>query len=222
MLINSNHHKIRIIGQTTVARDLLEFLRSETGLPAVDMVSFEMAISDARPQDYQYVVGVLRNSLLRRQVIAWIMQHSLHAVGYQHPQSWVSSTARLGRGTIIYPMASVLDSDIGGFCVVTSHSHVGHAANLGHNVLMLPGTAVLGSSMIANGTVLQTGATVIDNVSVTAENVNILPRSLVTKDILLPGTYGGSPCKKINSKSVLEAEYFCVTTEHNSTHDRAV
>jgi acetyltransferase-like isoleucine patch superfamily enzyme len=73
---------------------------------------------------------------------------------------------------------------------------------------MLPGSMVLGTSVVAANTLIQTGATVKDNVKITAESVNILPRALVTRDIDVAGTYGGTPARRISSITSLTCDYF--------------
>ena len=92
--------------------------------------------------------------------------------------------------------------------MIAPNCHVGHYAELNDRVLMLPGSMVLGTSFVASNTLIQTGATVIDNVKILAESVNILPRTLVTRDIDIAGTYGGTPARRISTITSLTCSHF--------------
>ena len=206
MLINSNGLPVRVIGTTSVSADLVGFLIEENY--KCEVVTFEDAKASHASHNYQYLSGVVRNLPLKNLIIEWLVANDHHCPAFVHPQSFVQSKNKLGDGTLIFPMASVLNSEIGDFCIVAPNCHVGHRAVLKNRCSLLPGSMVLGSSYLEIGTILQTRATVIDNIKISQENVNILPGSMVTKDITSPGTYGGSPARLVSRASALESDYF--------------
>lgn len=206
MLINSNGFPVRIIGITSVTHDLVDFLNDEK--QSCESIRFEDAVKDEDAGQYQYLVGVLRNLELKNSIVDWINLHGYHCPTFVHDQSFVQHKNKLGKGTLVFPMASVLDSVVGDFCVITPNCHIGHWAEIGDRCLLFPGSMVLGSSYLDSGTVLQAAAIVSNQVKITQKNVNILPKSMVTKDINCVGTYGGTPARKITSLSTLESDYF--------------
>lgn len=206
MLINSNNLPVRIVGIGTMSIDLKEFLADE-GISA-EIIKFEDALNDLHPEQYQYLVVTIKSMAMRKGILDWIDSNNLHSPVYIHDRAFVQNPDKIGAGTIIYPMASVLKSTVGKHIMIAPNCHVGHYAEISNRVLMLPGSMVLGSSFISTDTLIQTGATVKDNIKITATNVNILPKSLVTKDINTAGTYGGTPARRISSVDSASCKYF--------------
>ena len=206
MLINSNNLPVRIVGIGTMSIDLKDFL-SDEGITA-EIIKFEDAVLDPNAASYQYLVVTIKSLELRKKILDWLDSNNFHCPVYIHDRAFVQYPDLLGPGTIIYPMASVLKSTVGRHIMIAPNCHVGHYAEIKDRVLMLPGSMVLGTSIIASNTLIQTGATVKDNVKITADAVNILPRALVTRDIDTAGTYGGTPARRISSVTSLTCEHF--------------
>ena len=206
MLMKSNNLPIRIVGIGTMSDDLKDFLIQDK--LSVDVVKFEDAVDDPAADQYQYLVVTVKSLTRRSDILDWIDKNNFHCPIYIHEKAFVRYPDNLGPGTIVYPMASILKCVIGRHCMIAPNCHVGHYASLDDRVLMLPGSMVLGTSLVAKNTLIQTGATVKDNVNVNAQGVNILPRALITRNIDVVGTYGGVPAKRISSVGSLECEYF--------------
>jgi UDP-3-O-[3-hydroxymyristoyl] glucosamine N-acyltransferase len=206
MLINSNSLPVRIVGVGTMSVDLKEFLIDEK--INAEIIKFENAVLDTDADAYQYLVVTIKSLELRKKILDWVDENNFHCPVYVHDRAFVQCADQLGPGTIVYPMASVLKSTVGRHVMIAPNCHVGHYAELDDRVLMLPGSMVLGTSIVAASTLIQTGATVKDNVKITAESVNILPRALVTRDIDVAGTYGGTPARRISSITSLTCDYF--------------
>lgn len=206
MLINSNNLPVRIVGIGTMSVDLKEFLTDDK--ISAEIVKFEDAVSDPNAANYQYLVVTIKSLTLRKKILDWLDENNFHCPVYVHDRAFVQCVDQLGPGTIVYPMASVLKSTVGRHIMIAPNCHVGHYAEIKDRVLMLPGSMVLGTSVIASNALIQTGATVKDNVKITADAVNILPRALVTRDIDTAGTYGGTPARRISTVTSLSCEYF--------------
>lgn len=206
MLINSNSLPVRIVGIGTMSQDLKEFLYDEN--INAEIIRVEDAVQDTNADAYQYLVVTIKSLELRKKILDWIDENNFHCPVYVHDRAFVQNAQQLGPGTIVYPMASVLKSTVGRHIMIAPNCHVGHHAKLNDRVLMLPGSMVLGTSFIASNTLIQTGATVTDNVKILAESVNILPRTLVTRDIDIAGTYGGTPARRISTITSLTCSHF--------------
>jgi UDP-3-O-[3-hydroxymyristoyl] glucosamine N-acyltransferase len=206
MLINYNSLPVRIVGVGTMSVDLKEFLINEK--INAEIIKFEDAVLDTDADAYQYLVVTIKSLELRKKILDWVDENNFHCPVYVHDRAFVQCADQLGPGTIVYPMASVLKSTVGRHVMIAPNCHVGHYAELDDRVLMLPGSMVLGTSIVAASTLIQTGATVKDNVKITAKSVNILPRALVTRDIDVAGTYGGTPARRISSITSLTCDYF--------------
>jgi UDP-3-O-[3-hydroxymyristoyl] glucosamine N-acyltransferase len=202
MLIQSNNKPIKIIGAGLVADDLIEFLTNE-GHAAIK-TTLEEAQASHDCNEYQYLVGILGDIRLRDQAIKWIEKYQLHTPIYVHPSTVLYKDAVIGPGTVIYSLCVIQQCNIGSHCIISSFSMVSHGATIGDQVVMYPYACALGSSKIASGCLLQSRSTVNTHVEISAQHVNLLPLAFVTKNITVPGTYGGSSARMINSSTALE------------------
>jgi len=207
MLINSNNRPIRIVGIGTMSNDLKDFLTAESDLP-VEILTIEDAQSDANADQYQYLVTTIKSLPRRAAILDWLDQSNLHSPVYIHDRAYVVDPTNLGAGTIVFPMASILKCSVGRYNFISPNCHIGHCVELADRCLMLPGSIVCGSVKAAKNLMMQTGSILKDNIVISAEAVNVLPRSLISKDIDTVGTYGGAPARRISSISCLEAEYW--------------
>jgi len=206
MLINSNNKPIRIVGVGTMANDLYDFLNAEQC--TVSIHRFEDAQESSDADQYQYLVTTIKSLPFRAKILDWLDNCGLHSPVYIHNRAYVVDAECFGSGTIIFPMASALRCTVGRHTFISPNTHIGHCVELADRCLLLPGSIICGTAKVARNTLMQTGSTIKDTVSITAENVNILPRSLVTKDINSTGTYGGTPARRISQISCLEAAYW--------------
>jgi UDP-3-O-[3-hydroxymyristoyl] glucosamine N-acyltransferase len=206
MLAHSNNKPVCVLGHGTVADSVVGMLSAD-GILVIKRDA-ESAMNSEDYVDYQYLLGIVKNTKIRKQVIQWTKQQQLNCPVFVHNQSFVANINNIGPGTIVFPQANILNSTIGSHCMFAPFSHVGHRALVGDSCLFLPYSAALGSSKLASFIVLQTRSTVADMVQVTPDSVNILPNSLVTKNIDIPGTYGGSSARFINSNTTDTAQYF--------------
>ena len=117
--------------------------------------------------------------------------------------SVISRTAHLGRNSRIEA-----GSFIGNFCHVGPEVSVGcnsilnnacvvdHEVSIGRHCHIGPNATISGRSKIGDLVFIGVGATVIDKVSV-CSNVIIGAGATVTKDITEPGTYVGTPVRRL-------------------------
>lgn len=115
----------------------------------------------------------------------------------QHPMAWVSPKAVLGRGVFIGAHAAVAaHARIGDWSVINRGATIGHDTELGVGVRVHPGATVAGVTVLGDRVVVGAGAIVIDGIRV-GDDVVLGAGALVIRDAIEPGTYVGSPARRI-------------------------
>lgn len=112
-------------------------------------------------------------------------------------KSIISNYVTIGIGSII--LANTLiepNCQIGEYSIINSGVQIFHDSILGEFVELGPGSTLTGGSQIGSRCVIGANATILPKVKI-CDNVIIGANSTVTKDILSPGTYVGSPALKI-------------------------
>jgi sugar O-acyltransferase (sialic acid O-acetyltransferase NeuD family) len=102
-----------------------------------------------------------------------------------------------GQGNIFCAMSIVMpDVRVGNFNYISLNSIIGHDTDIGDFVTIFPGVRIAGHVKIQDRVLIGTGAIIIENISICSD-VIIGAGSVVTRDILEPGTYVGTPAKRI-------------------------
>jgi UDP-N-acetylbacillosamine N-acetyltransferase len=125
----------------------------------------------------------------------------------QNPQlnyiSIISKTAHIGiesnvrEGAFIGHNAHIgPQSAIGSHCIINNGAIVEHEVSVGNYCHIGPNATISGRSSIGDLVFLGVGSTVIDGISI-CSNVIIGAGSTIVRNITEPGTYVGSPAKKI-------------------------
>jgi UDP-3-O-[3-hydroxymyristoyl] glucosamine N-acyltransferase len=206
MLMHSNNLPIRVLGLGRVAHEVRDYVR-EQNYPA-ECIDFDLAFQDQARCDYQYIIGNARITEMRIKAQQWLTQHHLNSPSLIHPQAQVKNPRRMGHGVVCYPFSLVLEADLEDHVFIAPYCHVGHNSFVGTGSVLLPYSFILGACRLAHWNVLQTKANLLDFVAISADHVNILAGSMVTRNIDSPGTYGGSPARRVNQDTTLTAPWF--------------
>jgi sugar O-acyltransferase (sialic acid O-acetyltransferase NeuD family) len=130
------------------------------------------------------------------------LQHEFSVIGFDFPviispSAVVNEAVVLGDGTVVFDGVVVNSgTEIGQSCIINTNSTVEHDCRIGDNVHIAPGVTLSGGVTIGHNSMIGTGATVIQYVDI-CEGCLIGAGSTVVKDITDPGTYVGSPAKRI-------------------------
>ena len=130
------------------------------------------------------------------------IQAAAEALGYRFPifvspDAVLNVEVELGAGTAVFDGAVVNPGVVTGrMCVVSTNATVEHDCRLGTNVHIGPGATVSGGVTIGDDTFVGAGAVVIHGVRIAAGCL-IGAGAVVTKDLAEPGTYVGSPARRI-------------------------
>lgn len=113
------------------------------------------------------------------------------------PVAVVNDEVHLGAGTAVFDGAVVNSGTVvGDLCILNSHSTVEHDCRLGDNVHIATGATVCGGVTIGADCMVGAGSTVIEEVTICAACL-IGAGSTVVGDLSRPGTYVGSPARRI-------------------------
>jgi sugar O-acyltransferase (sialic acid O-acetyltransferase NeuD family) len=130
------------------------------------------------------------------------LQNEIKVLGFKFPaitspHAIINEEVILGDGTVIFDGVVVNSgSKIGRAGIINTNSTVDHDCQIGDNVHIAPGVTLSGGVTIGDNSLIGTGANIIQSVRI-CDNCVIGAGSTVVLDITEPGTYVGSPVKRI-------------------------
>jgi len=86
------------------------------------------------------------------------------------------------------------DTSIGYGTMISSSCVIGHNSKIGKNCTIAIHASISGSVVIGDNCWIGVGASIRNNISI-CNDVTVGVGSVVVKDILMPGTYAGNPCR---------------------------
>lgn len=158
--------------------------------------NFPVVSEIKNPMSKNFIVGVGDNSLRKR-----LYENSIAAgmlpVSIVSKQAYIGLESRIGEGSFIgNGCITGAMSKIGRNCILNTNSQISHEAILGDCSQMGPSSAVGGKSKISQNVFIGIGGIVIDRIKI-CDDVTIGANSTVINDIDRPGTYVGSPVRKV-------------------------
>ena len=112
------------------------------------------------------------------------------------PNVFVSTTARIGRGSIIYPNSYVgLNAVVGDCCFVLSGSIINHDDVLEDHVTLASGVHIAGEVRVASGCYLGQSCTIRQKLFIGKDSL-IGMGAVVTKDVLPNSVMIGNPARR--------------------------
>lgn len=114
-----------------------------------------------------------------------------------HPSAVVSSSAKIGEGTVVMAGAVInADAVIGKHCIVNTGATIDHDVVLGDYVHVAPGANISGATVIGEGTWIGVGSSVIQCLTI-GKNSMIGAGSVVVRNIPDNVTAFGNPCRVV-------------------------
>ncbi len=118
-------------------------------------------------------------------------------------KSIISGSAHIGKGSFLGHGCFIgnfchigPEAIIGDNTIINTAAVVEHEVKIGKHCHIGPNATVSGRTIIGNEVFLGVGSTVINNINI-CDNVIVGAGSTVTRDITEPGTYVGSPVRKV-------------------------
>lgn len=116
------------------------------------------------------------------------------------PNVFVSATARVGRGCVIYPNCFVgLNAVLGDCCFVLSGSIINHDDVLEDNVTLTSGVSIAGEVHVEAGCYLGQSCTIRQKLHI-SKNSLIGMGAVVTKDVLPNSVMVGNPARRVRDR----------------------
>ena len=146
--------------------------------------------------DNSYAIVGIGDNKTRHEVVKKC--HKIPFITVASPDAIISQSAEMSSGSFIGPGAIInADTRIGDHTIINTRSVVEHDCIIGSFCHIGPSSSIAGGVKLGNSTFVGGGTYINPNVSI-CDNVIIGSGSLVLNDIEEPGTYVGSPVKKIN------------------------
>ncbi len=134
--------------------------------------------------------------------LRWLQR--LAFAGYElpvliHPTSWVSPSAQLGAGSVVFAQAAIqAQAVIGNGAILNTGCSVDHDAQLGDGVHICPGARLAGEVQVGDRSCIGIGASVIQQIRIGAD-VTVGAGAAVVRDLPDGVTAVGVPARVLPS-----------------------
>lgn len=152
-------------------------------------------ISDAKKYKENYFIIAIGNNAKRAEISEKLNVKYYTAI---HPKAVIADTVKIGEGSTI--MAGVVinpDTKIGNHCIINTCCSIDHDNTIRNYVHVSPGAHLAGKIYIGERTWICAGVTIINSVNISSD-VIVGAGATVIKDILMAGTYVGTPARRVN------------------------
>jgi sugar O-acyltransferase (sialic acid O-acetyltransferase NeuD family) len=147
--------------------------------------------------EYADAVVAIGNAAVRLQVMDRLAAQGFGLPVVIHPSAWVSPSAALGEGTVVFAMAAInACTVIGRGGIVNTGATVDHDCRIGDGVHVCPGAHVAGDVALGDGVWVGIGASVANGLHVGADAI-IGAGAVVVSDVEDGVTVAGVPAKVI-------------------------
>jgi sugar O-acyltransferase (sialic acid O-acetyltransferase NeuD family) len=140
------------------------------------------------------------DSFLRKKIVFEELTNKFDYPNLIHPKTIISNWVNLSDGTIICAGTIItVDVKMGRFAQLNLNTTIGHDCVIGDFFTTAPGVHISGNCLIGHNVYVGSGAVIKQGISI-CDNVTIGMGAVITKDITEPGTYIGSPARKLEKK----------------------
>lgn len=205
----SEKEKIFIFGASGHAKVLIDVVERQGLYNIAFLVDDDMTLKDTLFYGYRVIGGraellsnsvakgivAIGNNVARRNVAAWLKEHSCELVSAVHPSAQLGRGTKVGVGTVI--MAGVvINSDVivSENVIVNTKAGIDHDCSIGSDSHIGPGAVLCGTVTVADGTFICAGVTIIPNISI-GRDVVVGAGSTVINDVPDDVTVMGNPAR---------------------------
>lgn len=148
----------------------------------------------------EHIVSIaIGNSKIREKVTSQLPS-DIEYITLIHPSAVISQWVELGEGSVVCAGSIITcEIKIGKHAHLNLNTTIGHDCIIGNYFTSAPNVNVSGNCIFSNHVYFGTSSCVKQGVSI-CENVTIGMGAVVTKNILSPGIYIGSPAKQLIKK----------------------
>ena len=154
-------------------------------------------LSQFNPNEYEILIAI-GDSLSRKEIVNRLPKETKYFT-FIHPSVMIlGNDVEIGEGTFICAGTIITtNTKIGNHAQLNMATTIGHDCVIGDFFTTAPGVRISGNCNIGNGVYIGTNSSVKQKINI-CDNVIIGLNGGVIKDIKIPGTYIGTPTKKIN------------------------
>ena len=150
-----------------------------------------------------YVCLGYKHLARKAEIILRLLELGRRLPSFVHPSVYLSSSASVGAGTLVYPMCNVDKECVIGRGVVLNNSVVvSHNTAIGDCCYLAPGVVLSGFVTVGDRTFIGSGSVVSDRVSI-GENVTVGIGTVVTRDVRSSTSVIGNPMRLLQRDLVL-------------------
>ena len=168
-------------------------LPDQLGWPVIGPIT--SALDPQIRQKFPAALVAIGNATVRLQ---WLPR--LAAAGYElpvviHPTAWISPSAHLGAGSVVFAQASIqAQAVLGSGAIINTGCSVDHDAQLGNGVHICPGARLAGEVQVGDRSWIGIGASVIQQICIGAD-VTVGSGASVVRDLPDGVTAVGVPAR---------------------------
>ena len=146
---------------------------------------------------FVYQCGSVENHIQRHVWFNHAIQHEMIPLTLVSNAAYIHETAKIGRGTIIYPGVRIMANvSIGTNCIILPNTVINHDAIVGDFSIINSLCVLNGGVVLGHNCYIGASTSIKEAVSICA-NVTIGMASVVLKTIKKEGLYFGTPAKLI-------------------------
>lgn len=146
--------------------------------------------------DYFVAIG---SPNLREDFTKLLLKNDVNVITLIHPNAVVAEGVLIGKGTVIMAGAVINPgAEIGSGCIINTCASVDHDCCVGDYCHISVGSHLAGTVTVGKSTWIGIGASVSNNLTIT-DNCMIGAGTVVVEDLLISGTYVGTPAKRIHT-----------------------
>lgn len=196
-MLNALDKPICLIGypESSITQEGKYFVSTEFSGEILIMTPEEFMMLENRDK-YQYMVMFTLDRQLREEVINVVDRELLDCVTYIHPAVVCHDPSTVSPGSFVAPFCTLMmGSSVGRHCIIETYCLLAHYSHLGDNCILHSGTMIAGKTRIGPNSVFNFRSSVLNALTLCGD-IEVGAASTVTKDIVLPGMYVGTPARR--------------------------
>lgn len=145
-------------------------------------------------------IGQIKTSDIRKKIIKKLKDVGFIFPTIISPNAIINEEVIIGEGTVIMDGVIINSGTrIGSFSIINTKSSIDHDCFIGDFTHIAPGVTLSGGVEVGRNILIGTGASIVQSRKVVDESI-IAAGSVVTSNILTPGTYIGVPARLMPTK----------------------
>ncbi len=204
----STFTKIAYVGFGELGRQIADML-STTGTPheriVFDDACHKLGMTNSHPFEhyaddefaglqFQVCLGY-KHLTMKSEILRRLIDLNRTVPAYVHPTAFVSPSATLGQGTVLYPLCNLGKEAAVGHCVLLNNSvTVSHNTKIGDGCYLSPGVVTSGFVTIGRNVFIGSGAVISNNVTI-GDDAMVAIGTVVTRDVPAGTSAIGNPMR---------------------------